>query len=75
MDMFENISNDIQSQYENIEHFLKVDLKEGIDKLNKETIKHLSELIKNTEKIPNNIFDTFRRTDSSNNGIYNPYSD
>lgn len=76
MDIFSNISNDIQSHYENIEHFVNVELKDGIDKLNKETMDHILELLKHAENIPNNIFDTFRRGDySEQSSIYNPYSE
>lgn len=75
MDILENISNDIQSHYGNIEHFLNVELKEGIDKMNKETIDTILDLIKQAESIPENIFDTIRNIESNNKNIYNPFSD
>lgn len=75
MDILENISNDIQSHYGNIEHFINVELKEGIDKMNKETMDTILDLIKQAENIPTNIFDTIRNIDSNNKNIYNPFSD
>jgi hypothetical protein len=75
MDILENISNDIQSHYGNIEHFLNVELKEGFDKMNKETMDTILDLIKQAENIPTNIFDTIRNIDSNNKNIYNPFSD
>lgn len=75
MDILENISNDIQSHYGNIEHFLNVELKEGFDKMNKETMDTILDLIKQAESIPSNIFDTIRNMDSNNKNIYNPFSD
>lgn len=74
MDIFENISNDIQSHYSNIENFLNVELKEGIDKMNKETIDVLLNIVKHTENIPNNFFDAFRDKSTETN-VYNPFSD
>jgi len=75
MDILENISNDIQSHYGNIEHFLNVELKEGFDKMNKETMDTILDLIKQAESIPTNIFDTIRNIDSNNKNVYNPFSD
>jgi hypothetical protein len=75
MDIFENLSKDIQSHYGNIDHFLNVELKNGIDKMNKETLDRILELFQQAEKIPNNIIDSFKRTDSIDQSVYNPYSD
>lgn len=75
MDIFENISKDIQSHCGNIEHFLNIELKDSIDKMNKETIENILELLKQAEKLPNNLIETFRRTDSVDHSVFNPYSD
>jgi hypothetical protein len=75
MDIFENLSKDIQSHCGNIDNFLNVELKNGIDKMNKETLECLLELLQQAEKLPNNLLDSFKRTNSRDQSVYNPYSD
>lgn len=75
MDIFENISKDIQSHYGNIERFINVELKGEIDKINKETMDYILELVQKAEKLPNDLFDSFKRTNSIDQSVYNPYSE
>lgn len=70
-----NITSNIQSQCENIDNFINIEMKQGIEKMNKETLDYIIELIQHVEKIPNNVVDTFLGSESSAKGVYNPYTD